>query len=170
MALVMLDDLDEAIGKYLRGTFLECSLVGGTMGFGLLLLGFPLSVSLFVAVVSGLANAIPFLGTVIGLIISLSYALIAEDTVPLIPGLAANGLPIYVAILVGITHVLDNAIYSPIVLGGAVNLHPLVVIIAIAGGSMMLGLWGMLLAIPTVVVLKTGVETLVKQLKAYRII
>lgn len=170
MSLTMIDELDEAIGNYLRGTFLECSLVGLTMGIGLVLLGFPFSVACIVAVISGLANAIPFLGPAIGLIISLAYALIAEDTVPLIPWLAADSLPIAVAALVAITHILDNLVYSPVVLGGAVNLHPMVVIIAIAGGSILLGFWGMLLAIPTVVVFKTGLETLVKELKAYRII
>lgn len=170
MALVMIDDLDEAIGNYLRGTFLECSLVGLTMALGLWLLGFPVSIAFLVGVISGIANAIPFLGTAIGLVISIAYALIAEDTTPLIPGLSPDGMPIYVTILVGITHLLDNAIYSPVVLGSAVNLHPMVVIVAIAGGSIMLGFWGMLLAIPTVVIFKTGLETLVKELKAYRII
>lgn len=170
MALTMIDELDEAIGDYLRGTFLECSLVGLTMGIGLVLLGFPISVAFFVAVISGLANAIPFLGPAIGLVISMAYALIAEDTVPLIPGLSPESLPIDVAVLVGITHLLDNVVYSPIVLGSAVNLHPMAVIIAITGGSILLGFWGMLLAIPTLVIFKTGLETLVKELKAYRII
>jgi len=170
MALTMIDELDEAIGNYLRGTFLECSLVGFTMGAGLVLLGFPVSVAGIVGVISGMANAIPFLGPAIGLVISLAYALIAEDTIPLIPMLNPDSLPIYVAVLVGITHLLDNIVYSPVVLGGAVNLHPMVVIIAITGGSILLGFWGMLLAIPTVVIVKTGLETLVKELKAYRII
>lgn len=170
MTLTMVDELDEAIGAYLRGTFLECALVGGTLGLGLILFGFPVPVALFVAVISGLANGIPFLGPAIGLVIAMAYALIAEDTTPLIPGLTQEGLPIYVAILVGITHVLDNVVYSPIVLGGAVNLHPMVVILAITGGSILLGFWGMLLAIPTVVIFKTGLETLLKELKAYRII
>lgn len=170
LALTMIDELDEAIGNYLRGTFLECSLVGLTMGLGLFLLGFPISMAFLIAVISGLANAIPFLGPAIGLVISLAYALIAEDTVPLIPGLSPDSLPVAVMALVALTHVLDNVLYSPIVLGGAVNLHPMVVIIAITGGSILLGFWGMLLAIPTVVVFKTGLETLVKELRAYRII
>lgn len=170
MALTMVDELDDAIGKYLRGTSLECALVGMTMGVGLALLGFPLSVAIFVAVISGIANAIPFLGPAIGLVISLAYALIAEDTVPLLPWLSPDSLPLYVAVLVAVTHVLDNILYSPVVLGGAVNLHPMVVIVAITGGSILMGFWGMLFAIPTVVVCKTGLETLVKELRAYRII
>jgi predicted PurR-regulated permease PerM len=170
LSLTVLDMLDDAIGKYLRGTLLECSLVGLTLAIGLFLLGIPFPVALAIGVISGLANAIPFLGPAIGLVIALAYSLIAESITPLIPGLNSQDLAMYVVVLIGIAHVLDNVVYQPIVLGNAVNLHPLVVIVAIIGGSVLMGVWGMLLAIPTVVVLKTAIETLFKELKDYRII
>ncbi len=169
LSLTLLDRLDDAIGKYLRGTLMECFLVGLTFGLGMILLGIPVGVAVAIGVVCGLVNAIPFLGTVIGLVVGLGYALIAEDIKPLIPGLNPNDLAICVLILVAITHVLDNVVFQPFVLGSAVNVHPLVVVIAIIGGSLIMGLWGMLFAIPTVVVVKTATETLFKELKAYRI-
>jgi predicted PurR-regulated permease PerM len=61
-------------------------------------------------------------------------------------------------------------VFQPFVVGSAVNVHPLVVIIAIISGSLIMGLWGMLFAIPAVVVVKTAVATLFKELKDYRII
>lgn len=170
LSLTVLDMLDDAIGKYLRGTLMECFLVGLTLALGMILLGIPISVAVAIGVVSGLVNAIPFLGTVIGLIIGLGYALIAENVTPLIPGLNPDDLAIYVIVLVGIAHVLDNVVFQPFVLGSAVNVHPLVVMVAIISGSLLMGLWGMLFAIPTVVVVKTAVETLFKELKDYRII
>ncbi len=105
----------------------------------------------------------------IGLVVGLGYALIAENVKPLIPGLNPNNLALYVLILVGIVHVLDNIVFQPFVLGSAVSIHPAVVVIAILGGSLLMGLWGMLFAIPAVVVLKTAIETLFAELKAYRI-
>jgi predicted PurR-regulated permease PerM len=96
--------------------------------------------------------------------------LIAENIKPLIPGLNPNDLALYVVILVVAAHVLDDVFFQPFVLGGAVNVHPLVVVIAIVGGSLIMGLWGMLFAIPTVVVVKTAVATFFKELKDYRII
>lgn len=170
LSMTVLDELDEAIGKYLRGTLLECLLVGLTLAIGFVLLGIPLSVALAIGVISGLANAIPFLGTVIGLVIGIGYALIAESPSPMIPGLKADDLALYVVVLIAVAHVLDNVVYQPFVLGSAVNLHPLVVVVAILAGSLLMGIWGMLFAIPTVVVVKTAVETLYKELKAYRII
>ena len=53
-------------------------------------------------------GGIPFLGAVIALVIGVSYALIAEDVRPLIPGLNPNDLALYVVILVVIAHVLDD--------------------------------------------------------------
>ena len=170
LSLTVLDRLDDAIGRYLRGTLMECFLVGLTLALGLILLGIPLGIAVAIGVVSGLLNAIPFLGAVIALVIGVSYALIAEDVRPLIPGLNPNDLALYVVILVVIAHVLDDVVFQPFVLGGAVNVHPLVVVIAIIAGSLIMGLWGMLFAIPTVVVVKTAVETFFKELKDYRII
>ena len=46
----------------------------------------------------------------------------------------------------------------------------LLVVVAMIGGSLIMGLWGMVFAIPTVVVVKTAVETLFKELRDYRMI
>jgi predicted PurR-regulated permease PerM len=170
LSLTLLDRLDDAIGKYLRGTLTECFLVGLTLCVGLILLGIPIGPAVAIGLISGLVNAIPWLGTVIALVICLSYALIVENIAPLIPGLNPNNLPLYVLILVAITRVLDDVVFQPFVLGSAVNIHPLVVVVAIIGGSLIMGLWGMVFAVPTVVVAKTAVETLFKELKDYRII
>jgi predicted PurR-regulated permease PerM len=40
LSLTVLDRLDDAIGRYLRGTLIECFLVGLTLTLGLILLGF----------------------------------------------------------------------------------------------------------------------------------
>ncbi len=170
LSLTVIDRLDYAIGRYLRGTLLECFLVGACLTAGLSLLGIPLGVAVAIGVVSGLLNAIPFLGTVIALVIGVGYALIAEDIRPLVPGLNPNDLALYVLILVVLVHVLDDLVFQPFVLGSAVNVHPLVVVIAVIGGSLIMGLWGMLFAIPAVVVTKTAVATFFSELKDYRII
>ena len=170
LSLTVVDRLDDAIGKYLRGTLIECFLVGVILALGLILLGIPAGMAVAIGVVSGLVNAIPFVGTAIALVIGLGYALVAENIRPLIPGLNPNDLALYVVILVVITHVLDDVVFQPFVLGSAVNVHPLVVVIAIISGSLIMGLWGMLFAIPTVVVIKTAVGTFFEELKDYRII
>lgn len=170
MSLTLVSEVDQAIGKYLRGTLLECFLVGITMVIGLFFIGFHWEAALLIGMIAGLTNAIPFVGPVIGLIIGVAYALIAENINPLIPMMTPDHVFLGVVVLVGIAHLLDNAIFAPVVLGSAVNLHPLVVILGVIGGSLIFGFAGILLAIPTIVVFKVTVETLFRELKAYDLI
>lgn len=170
LTLTMIHEVDQAIGNYLRGTFLESLLVAIAFAIGLYVIGFPVKAAILIGIFAGMTNAIPFLGPIIGLIVSLIYALIAEDLTPMIPGLTADSIFIAVVAVVVVTHILDNVIFAPIVLGGAVNLHPLVVILGVMGGSLAFGFAGMLLAIPTIVVVKVMTETLFRGLKAYRLI
>jgi predicted PurR-regulated permease PerM len=170
LSLTVIDRLDDAIGRYLRGTLTECFLVGLALTLGLILLGIPWGIAVAIGVLSGLLNAIPFLGTAMALVIGVGYALIAENIRPLVPGLNPNDLALYVVILVVVVHILDDVVFQPLVLGSAVNVHPLVVVVAIVGGSLIMGLWGMLFAIPAVVAVKTAVSTFFKELRAYRII
>src|SRR5215831_4511037 len=46
LSLTVLDRLDDAIGKYLRGTLTECFLVAVTLTVGLVLLGIPLGIAI----------------------------------------------------------------------------------------------------------------------------
>src|SRR5690606_22380369 len=96
--------------------------------------------------------------------------LIAENIDPIIPFVNENNLMIAVIGVVMVAHLLDNAIYQPLVVGGAVNIHPLVVIMVVFGGSLMFGFAGLLLAIPTIVIVKVVTESFFTVLKDYRII
>lgn len=170
LTLTLLEQVDQAIGKYLRGTLLECSLVGITLGLGLYIIGLDFNIAFIIGSIAGIANAIPFLGPLIGLIIGLGYSLIVEDISPILPFITTENLFIAVFAVVAVAQLLDNVIYQPIVLGSAVNLHPLVVVIGVMGGSILFGFAGMLLAIPTIVVVKVVTENLFTELRAYKII
>ncbi|MBC86104.1 MAG: hypothetical protein CL677_02905 [Bdellovibrionaceae bacterium] len=170
LSLRIVDEVDTAIGNYLRGTFLECALVGGTIGLGLFLVGLDLKIALGIGAIAGIANAIPFLGPVIGLVVGLGYGLIVEEIDPVLGFVTLDGLFLAIVAVVIIAQLLDNSVFQPVVLGSAVNLHPLVVIVGVMGGSTIFGFAGMLLAIPAIVIFKVVTETLFKEMKAYRII
>jgi predicted PurR-regulated permease PerM len=69
-----------------------------------------------------------------------------------------------------LAEVLKNVFYEPVVLGGAVKLHPLVVVIGVVGGGMLFGLPGVFLAIPFITVFKVLISSTARQLKAYGLI
>jgi len=170
MVLTVIDNVDQSIGKYLRGTLMESTAVGLTFVVCLFTIGIEFKWALVIGSVAGIANAIPFLGPAIGLVISLLYTLVVEDFSPILPFISPDNMVLWVVITVGIAQGLDNAVYQPIVLGSAVSLHPLVVIIGVMGGSILLGFAGMLFAIPAIVIVKVIISTLFAEMKAYRII
>jgi predicted PurR-regulated permease PerM len=169
MVFTTISNVDKAIGNYLRGTILQSTLVGMTIFIGLLLIGFNIQAAILIGIIAGISNAIPFLGPIIGLLTGLLYALIVEGIDPLLPFLPDNPV-VGVIIVVVIAQLLDNALFQPLVLGKAVNLHPLVVVIGVTGGSIIAGFWGMLFAIPTIVIFKVVIANLYKQAKEYFII
>jgi len=167
VTLNLVHDLDQAIGGYVRGTLLECALVGVTYAACLLLLGFDVQWALLISLITGIANAIPFIGPLFGLGLGLAYALMAERVHSLLPFVNAGNLWIWVVASVVLAKGLDDGVFQPVVLGRAVNLHPVVVITAIIGGELLFGVAGMLFAIPAIVVFKVLVTSTLRQLKAY---
>lgn len=166
----VLDQVDEALGKYIRGTIMECTLVGLTISLGMFLLGFNTKAVLLVGLVGGLTNAIPFVGPALAFLAGSVFALVAENIHPILPFVNQDNLLIGVMLVMLAAQTLDNAVYQPLVVGGAVNIHPLAVILGVFIGSMAFGFAGLLLAIPTIVIIKVVTETLYSGLKAYRII
>lgn len=170
LTMNVIDHVDEALGKYIRGTAIECALVGLSLIIGFWMVGLPLKVAILIGMLGGLTNAIPFVGTLIACVVGAAYALIAEDISPIIPYITESNLLIAVIGVVMVVHLLDNAVFQPLVVGGAVNIHPLVVILGVFGGSIAFGFAGLLFAIPTIVVTKVVVQQLFRGLRAYKII
>jgi len=82
----------------------------------------------------------------------------------------AETFAIWVVVAVALAELLKNVVYEPIILGGAVKLHPLVVVIGVLGGAILFGPAGMLLAIPTITIVKVLVASTARHLTAYGLI
>jgi predicted PurR-regulated permease PerM len=169
-ALTVLADLDRALGDYVRGLFLECCLLGLTVGLFLIIIGVPIRWTIAIGIFTGASNVVPYMGFVVALLSGLAYALLAADIRPLLPMVSTENFPIWVIVAVVLAELLKNVVYEPVVLGGAVKLHPLAVVIGVLGGAILFGPVGMLLAIPTISVFKAFVSSTARQLKAYGLI
>ena len=163
-ALTVLADLDRALGDYVRGIFLECCLLGLTVGLFLTLIGVPPRWTIAIGIVTGASNVAPYLGCAVALACGLAYALLAEDIRPLLPMVNLGNLGIWVILAVLLAQLLDNLVLEPLVLGSVVKLHPLVVVIGVVAGAILFGTVGMLLAIPTLTVFKVFVISTARQL------
>ena len=169
-ALTLMDDLDNALGDWVRGLFLACCLLGLTLMVLLAVVGIPWRWAMAIGFVGGLSNLVPYFGFVVALVAGLAYALVTEGLHPLLPVMGDGwSVAIWVIAAVALAELIKNAIYEPVVLGSAVKLHPLVVVIGVASGAVLFGFAGVLLAIPSIVALKVFVSSTARQLKAYRI-
>ena len=169
-ALTVLADLDRALGDYMRGIFLECALLGLTVTLLLSFVGVPPHWAIAIGIFAGATNVIPYLGSAVALMGGLAYALLAEEIHPLLPMVNTENIAIWIIAAVGLAELLKNVFYEPLVLGGAVKLHPLVVVIGVVGGGILFDLAGVLLAIPMITVFKVFVSSTARQLKAYGLI
>ena len=169
-ALTVLADLDRALGDYMRGIFLECVLLGLTVTLLLPFVGVSPRWAISIGIFAGATNMIPYLGSAVALMGGLAYAVLADEIHPLLPMVNTENIAIWIIAAVGLAELLKNVFYDPLVLGGAVKLHPLVVVIGVVGGGILFDLAGMLLAIPTITVFKVLVSSTARQLKAYGLI
>ena len=169
-ALAVLDDVDRALGSYVRGIFLECCALAMTVIVFITIVGVPPRWAIAIGIFTGASNMIPYMGFAAAMLGGLAYALLAEDIHPLIPLVTAETFAIWVVAAVVLAELLKNVLYEPIVLGVAVKLHPLVVVIGVVGGGMLFGAAGMLLAIPTITIVKVFVASSARHLKAYGLV
>ncbi len=169
-ALMILADVDRALGDYVRGIFLECVLLGLTVTCLLAIVGVSLRWAIAIGIFTAATNVIPNLGTAAALVGGLAYALLVEEIHPLLPMVNTENFVLWVIAAVLSSELLKNLFYEPLVLGGAVKLHPLMVVIGIVGGGILFDFAGVLLAIPVITVFKVFVSSTGRQLKAYALI
>lgn len=137
----ILEEIDHIISGFIRGRLIVCFIVGTLIGIGLYFLN--LKFALIIGIVSGIFNFVPYLGPIVGVILALIFAL---------------GSPWWVLLMIVILFVLVNqieAIYlNPNILGKELGLHPLTIILSILICGQLLGILGVLMAVPLAAILK----------------
>src|SRR5215218_617252 len=129
-------DISDAISGYVFGNFVISILAGLVTYVTLRILGVPFALPL--AILFGFFALVPLVGATLGGI--LVGIVVAFVDFPV-------GLIIWAAVLILYQQV-ENNLIQPFVYGKAVQIHPLVVIVAILIGAALLGVLGALIAIP----------------------
>ena len=143
-------EVDQRLSAFVRGQLTVAGVMAVLYSIGLLIVGIDLAVP--VGVLSGVLFVVPYLGTAVGIVLGFVLALMKF-------GFGVEIL--YVFAVFGIVQLLEGYLLTPKLVGESVGLHPLVVMIALIVGGSVLGIWGMLLAIPVTAVLSVfGAEWL----------
>ena len=148
MTLIVWHRIDQQIGGYLRGRLIECMLVGVTQAvvMGITSLFVPQPQILLISLVCGITNLVPYLGPLMGAGFGVLLYVGAQG----LPMTAVYGL--IVATL--IAHLIDNIAIAPVVLSHNVGLHPLTVALTLVIGGELLGILGLLIAVPVTASMK----------------
>ncbi|MGH2710560.1 MAG: AI-2E family transporter [Actinomycetota bacterium] len=145
--------IGKAIGGFFRGQLLIALVVGILSALALWMVGLPFWA--VVGLVAGLFNLIPLIGPFIGTIVAVLVAFTTDSAsgglLNLEPGWP---LALGSAAALLIVQQLDNHILSPNIVARTVNLHPVTVMLGLLAGGTLLGLWGMLLAMPVLATVK----------------
>jgi len=155
--LDLLYKMEVQLGNYLRGQFIDAVVFGLLATAALWILDVPYFV--FIGIFSGLANLIPFVGPLAGA----SAAMVA---VVLEQGDLIRGGYVLLAFI--ILKLLDDILIQPLAVGKHVDLHPMVIALAILVGGHTFGVLGMLLVIPFLGFLKVVFEESIETFRRYR--
>ena len=128
--------LQRVVGGYIRGQIIMSSCMGVLQGVGMIILGVPYAA--LIAVLAFLLEFIPTIGTIVTGFVAVVIALTQSWQLALIT-----------LIYTIIVDCIEGYVLSPRIMGRAVEIRPVVSLLAMIAGSEVFGIWGAILAAPT---------------------
>ena len=160
--LHILSEIDRSTNAFIRGRLIQSLVMSIILSVGWMFAGVPSW--LLMGILCGFLNLIPY-AAALGFLAALGLTLMS------ITGGDVTfswGLILWPTVVYGVAQLADGWIVEPLVQGKATNLDPLTVMLAVIIGGALMGLLGMLLAIPLASSIRIlGREWLVPELKAY---
>jgi predicted PurR-regulated permease PerM len=134
---------------YLRGQVILALVIGALVATSMTLLG--LKNAIAIGVIAGLLEFLPLIGPLTAGVIAVLVALLQTNTpFGLSPVMYAA---IVLAVMIVIQQV-ENNVLVPRIVGGALDLHPLIVIVGVLAGTSVAGVLGAILAAPVLATIK----------------
>ncbi|MGF1513581.1 MAG: AI-2E family transporter [Elainellaceae cyanobacterium] len=145
--------ISNRIGSYVRGRILVSAVLGVIITTTLRFLGLS-DFALGLGAIAGITNLIPFIGPFLGAIPALTIA-ISQGWWTLL----------WVAVLFAVVQNLETYVLDPLLVGSSVGVHPLYQLLAVLGGTQVLGIIGAIIVPPWIAGAAVLVENLYLQPK-----
>lgn len=136
----------QLLTRYFIGIAIQVLLITLCVTIGALICGLPLTLAITMGLAAGFFNIIPYvgpmIGTAFGILLAISYNIPVD--------FYTESLPLIFKLLVvyGITQLLDNILFQPLIFSKSVKAHPLELFLVIIIAGNLGGMLGMILAIP----------------------
>ncbi len=146
LTMMVFHDLEENMNRYFRGQFKIASLVGILLSIGFYIIGLPLGILL--GLLMGMLNIVPYLKLVMLPVLGF-FAFV---------GAQQNGTPFWLAEVlvfgvVVIVQVLEDMFIVPRIMGKNMSMNPAVMLLSLSIWGSLLGVVGMIVALPVTSVL-----------------
>jgi putative heme transporter len=136
-------DIENVTQAYISGLMLVTLIVAILNTTGLLILG--IEHAIFFGILSGVLTIIPYVGIFLGALLPTLMALITKDSIWYAVGVVA---------VFAFVQFLEGNFITPRITGSKVSINALAAIIALVLGGKILGIAGMILAVPAIGVMK----------------
>ena len=159
MTLNVLYKIQSDLVGYLRGWIMDSVIVGilNIVAFSCIGVDYAIPLGIF----AGIANLIPYVGPFFGVVPPLLVSLIQYGDF--------RQAYLILAVTLVLIQILDNLFIQPFCFSKSVDMHPVTVIVVLIVGNSLLGIAGMLLAIPIATILKASTIETYWGLKNYQI-
>jgi predicted PurR-regulated permease PerM len=154
-AMSLLSTINYNLRYYLRGQAITCLILSFIYSIGLTIAGIDLAFVL--GFIGGFGNFIPYVGTGIGLVLSIAIAFFEYRDFKHI---------FYVLMIYGVGQTLESFVITPRIMKRGLSLNPIVVILSVLIFGQLWGFLGLLLAIPMVAILKVFFDELISKYKS----
>ena len=159
MTLLLVIKIKERITSYLKGLLVQMAILTVILSVGFYIIGLPFGV--FLGFLAALLNIVPYFGPLMGLVPALLVAVITPASASLIP---------MTLMVFGIAQLVDNIFTQPVILAKSVQIHPLVSVLALIAAGQILGMFGLLIAIPLAGIIMVSIQVMYASLKAFKVI
>jgi predicted PurR-regulated permease PerM len=140
-----LDQADDVFQRYIKGQVILCLIAFAVVTVGLYAID--VDFYLLLGMIAGITRAIPIIGPVVGAVPILVVVFLTKTP----------ALSVWVLVLFTLMHLLESKLLMPAILGQQLDLHPVLIIVALLIGAQMGGFLGLFLAAPVLAVIKTVV-------------
>jgi predicted PurR-regulated permease PerM len=158
MSLKVIRTLEEQLSKYIRGTCIESLIVGTAYVAIYSALG--INYAIVLGIIAGISNIIPIAGHILAAVPVVMISVMQFGDLRML-------IPIVASIVV--VQQIDQIFIQPAVFSKIMSIHPLVMFLVILIGNEVLGITGMVLAVPIYTIISVTARETNWGLKHYRI-
>jgi predicted PurR-regulated permease PerM len=143
VGLKLFNEMGEVVRGYVRGRFLIALILSVFYAIGLWVLGVPLWAA--IGLIAGFVGIIPYVGIIAGVVLALAFAALDGGGIWVLLGVIA---------VFTLAQPLEDYVLTPKLIGDKLDLHPMLVLVALLIAGSLFGVLGLVLAIPVIGIAK----------------